>query len=465
MQNARFKIQDSKFNTQNWRVAVCISVLFLGAASAGELNPIRAEKVLTEEQRQLQVNTRLESVNQKLAALADDIRSNELSKELGADKLTAMGATAGKISKTNVLGAATDFSKARTEPVKIKPHLDAADTEIQTAVTELAKLLAGAGNVELESLLAELRVIIKKQEQRKRETSAWGKQLLEGQANDDNQRLELALMQSQIGLRIQSFHEKLKQLLKDETDADMKARYDKANTVMVQKPASGMVNSAMQAIRDKQPIPAVAQQDKILEMLREVEKILDDDFATPLTDNADLDKAMKDLETLKNEIENATPQEFQAQLSNFQTQQAEINQQLEPLHIQAVQVELVAAAEALEHAEQHEAGHHDEEALAHLHAALHDGEEPGEEHGEEPGFEIGIGPPHPALMQHPSLDPKEAPRLFANSTKPEGERKVGKATLGALSPREQQSLQENYARELPAEYRGLLEDYYEALSK
>jgi hypothetical protein len=449
-----------------YRAGVCLSLFLAGAAASGELPPVRAEQVLTEEQRQLQVNTRLESVNQKLSTLADDIRSNELSKELGADKLTALGSSAGKISKTNVLGAANSFSKARSEPGKLKPHLDAADTDIQTAVTELAKLLAGAGNVELESLLAELRVIIKKQDQRKRDTSAWGKQLLEGQANDDNRRLELALLQSQIGPRIQTFHEKLKQLLKDETDEGMKARYDKANTVMVQKPTGGFMTSAIQSIRDKQPIPAVAQQDKILEVLREVEKILDDDFATPLIDLSDLDKTMKDLETLKNELEAATPQEFQTQLSNFQTQQAEINAALAPLDLHAVQVELTAAAEALEKGEQHEAAHHDADALAALHAALHAGEEPGTEPGTEPGLELGIGPPHPALAPHQSLDPKEAPRLFANSTKAEGDRKApSKALIGALSPREQQSLQENYARELPAEYRGLLEEYYEALSK
>lgn len=442
----------------------CLGILSICAA--GELKPARAEQVLTEEQRQLQVNTRLESVNQKLNALADDIRSNELSKELGADKLVTMGSSVGKISKTNVLGAANSFSKARSEPVKIKPHLDAADTEIQTAVTELAKILAGAGNVELETLLAELRVIIKKQEQRKRDTSAWGKQLLEGQGADENTRLELALLQTQIGPRIQGFHEKLKQLLKDETDESMKARYDKANTVMVQKPTDGFVKTAVQDIRDKQPIPAVEQQDKILIVLREVEKILDDDFATPLTDLADLDKAMKDLETLKNELDNATPQEFQTQLANFQAQQADVNAQLAPLNIQAVQVALTEAAQALEKGEQHEAAQHDGEALAALHAALHEGEEPGHEPGNEPGVEIGFGPPHPALAPHQSLDPKEAPRLFANSTKAEGDRKApSKAAISALSPREQQSLQENYARELPAEYRGQLEEYYEALSK
>ncbi len=437
-----------------------------GAACCGELRPLRAEQVLTEEQRQLQVNTRLDSINQKLNALADDIKSNELNKELGGDKLVSMGSSVGKVSKTNVLGAANLFGRARSEPAQVLPHLNAADTEIQTAVTELDKILAGASSVLLDSLLAELRVIIKKQEQRKRETSTWGKQILAGQADDDNQRLELALLQSQIGPRIQTFQEKLQQASKDETDESLKDRFAKASAVMVQKPTTGFQTTAVQNIREKQPIPAVGQQDKILEVLREVEKILDDESTLPIADFADIEKLMKDLEALKNELDAATPQEFQAQLSNFQAQQADVNAALAPLNIPAVQTALTEAAQALEKAEQGHAEAADAAALAALHEALEPGHEPGTEPGTEPGNEIGIGPPHPALAPHQSLDPKEAPRLFANSTKVEGERKApSQAVISGLSPREQQSLQENYARELPAEYRGLLEDYYEALSK
>src|SRR4051794_6724539 len=92
---------------------LCSASLLAISARAGELRPLRAEQVLTEEQRQLQVNTKLDSINQKLSALAEDVRSNELSKELGADKLATMGSSVGQISKTNVLGAANLFGKAR----------------------------------------------------------------------------------------------------------------------------------------------------------------------------------------------------------------------------------------------------------------------------------------------------------------------------------------------------------------
>ena len=448
------------------RIVFCLLIASAVSAAAAEARPARGEQALAEEQRQLQVNTRLGSVSSKLALLADDIRSNELTKELHADRLVSMSSSVTAINKTNVLGAADALGKARKEMPKFKPHVDVADKEIQTAVVELDKLLKGSPNAELESLLAELRVIIKKQEQRKKETSAWGKQLLEGQAADDNQRLELALLQSQILPRIQTFHERLKASAKDETDEGAKAKMVQADALMVQKPTKGMLESSVQNIREKQPIPAVAQQDKVLEVLHEVEKILEDESTVALSDFADLEKAMKDLESLKNELEAATPQEFQAQLQNFQSQQADVNAALANIDVAALQTALAEAAQHLGNGEQAQAAAADAAALAALHAALEAGKEPGTEPGTEPEIGIGIGPPELAVIPHQSLDPKEMPRMIANSKTAEGDRKgPNKALIGALNPREQEALQENYARELPAEYKGLLEEYYEALSK
>jgi hypothetical protein len=72
-------------------------------------------------------------------------------------------------------------------------------------------------------------------------------------------------------------------------------------------------------------------------------------------------------------------------------------------------------------------------------------------------------PKPPSFEYNP--DSKEGQRMLSASPPGGPEVAKDKSKWQSLGPRERAAVDEKYARELPVEYRQLLEDYFEALSK
>jgi len=64
-----------------------------------------------------------------------------------------------------------------------------------------------------------------------------------------------------------------------------------------------------------------------------------------------------------------------------------------------------------------------------------------------------------------TMNPVDGMRMFPNATPMGAPAGRGDASWNPLGPRERDALLQRYARELPIEYRPLLEEYYEALAK
>ena len=77
------------------------------------------------------------------------------------------------------------------------------------------------------------------------------------------------------------------------------------------------------------------------------------------------------------------------------------------------------------------------------------------------------GQPHDQAMESQQrTESEDTERAIGEKKDPAGEKAARKdAKWSAMGKREREMLYQSYARELPIEYRDLLEDYYEALAK
>ena len=154
------------------------------------------------------------------------------------------------------------------------------------------------------------------------------------------------------------------------------------------------------------------------------------------------------------------------QLQQLAPQEMQLQQQTEKAEFKDAAEEMKEAAHDLEQGQREEAKQHEKAAIEDLvHAAEHELGQP-EQHPPEPGQPEPIQMPHKAMPLVQIPQPKEqGERDFgrggaAGKTNPRGDDR-----WKILGDRERDSLYQKYARQLPPEYRELLGDYYEALSK
>ncbi len=499
------------------------------------INPVRAldtempTRVLTEEQRQLQNSQRIEQQLDMLAGIIDDLKANQLFDQAQGPKIKDVGKVLAMV-RTNRVPVAVDFlKKARIDLNNSKGHLGGADEEIQRILTDLEKLLESVNsNANTDSLLAELRVIIKKETELREKTVDWGKQVLQGASDLDVRVRDLSGGQKDIDVRLAEFAIKLHTAAETESDAAAKERIVKGDNFLTEKNAKAILELAVARIDAKEPVGATGQQDKGLVILKELEKILEGEESADKPNQDQLDKLQKLIEAQKNleaEIKAADP----AQLPDLQVEQVKLEAQTKELAAQVpdpnltqAQADMKAAETALQNGEQPQADAAAHDAAQALEKAATDAGQPpppdaGQQQadagqqppdagqpdaGQQPpdaGQQADAGkpeagkpetgppgppeqgPPHPgtgmelSLSQKPgpkmspptpALDATEGQRMFANSTTASGEAVARtQEKINNLANRDRPPVLENYARDLPPEYNTLLKDYYEALAK
>ncbi len=509
------------------RIACAAGLLMLAASPVLAIDSEIPTRLLTEEQRQLQNSQRLEQQLDKLAETIDDIKENELFDQANGPKMMAVGKVL-ELVRANRVPLAVDFlKKARIDLINSKGHLTGADQEIQNILNDLQKLLfAYTSNAVTDSLLAELRVIIKKQTELREKTVDWGKQVLQGAADLDGKVHDLSAGQKDIDSRIVDFGVKLHNAAEAEAEPTAKERLTKGDKFLTEKNAKSILELAATNIDSKEPVGAAGQQDKGLVVLKELEKILEGEETADKPNQEQIDKLQKLVDAQKNleqEIKAADP----AQLPDLQVEQVKLEAELKDVQAQAgtpdlneAKADMQAAAQALQNGEQQQADNAANEAAKALEKALnqeagqpdanqqqadagqpepadpadagqeppdagqqeadagqHEGHEPGQPHDGPPHD----GPPHPGQgtelslsnktgpkigPPHPALQSTDGQRMFGNSTKAGGEAVARtQEKINNLASRDRGPVLENYARELPPEYNTLLKDYYEALAK
>ncbi len=438
------------------------------------------QRILTEEQRQQHSGQRLDRVRETADSMAEDLRSNELFQETGGSRLVEIETVTADINKTNIPPATDYLRKARQDLPKMRPHLDGADTEIAQVIDKLEKLLrkhGAGGSGEIDPLLAELLVIIKKQQDVRAATGEWGKQLLQNTGDLEPQRQEVSRNQNDLTTKIDEWGGKLKKAVEAEQEVFAKERLSKADRVMEEKKPQGLSKQAAAEIDNKKAIVAASNQDKNIEVLKEIAKILMEEDPNNMVDK----NAVQDLQNLADQQHaldaqmQADPQQLQVQAQQFQVEQQKLDQALQQLMQQLKMEALQQAHQAMEKAEQQlqQGQMPNNDAAKALDQALADAQkEQGQPEEHQPGqpeqtAEIGPPMPHPVTEppHGPVIESIESPRLFALSDKVAGENKKGMQRLSTLTPRQRDAVLENYTSRVPEEYRTLVQDYLRALSE
>jgi len=415
-----------------------------------------------EKSRQSIVGGELKLVIRKLEELVEDLESNKQFKQIQGDRMVRIKTILQKVTDVDVPSAIKYLVLAQQELASLRSHLGDADKEIRVILIELEKILGRA-------LLNELREIIRDQEQTRDQTKEWGKQ----DKPDERTQKDLAKNQGQLGQRIEAFKQKEEKAAKQETDPAQKQKMENSAKALDDKQVQQNVDSAVKNIQEKNSSEAVQDQNKVLDALREAEKALkaDDnssnenqqDYQAQNTpdDASKLEGLAQDIKNLANDIDQSAPQDFKDQKAEFQQREADLQNQLSD------------AADKTKSDKQPEQGMEEaKKAMERAKGHLADDQQAPTVHALNEAVEALT--PHIALMKRPTPappppfnpDPKEGPRTHKDSTKVAGQKPT--ATDGRWSPLSQQqreALYENYVNQLPPEYRKLLRDYYEALSK
>ena len=450
-----------------------------------------AQRLIGEEQRQLEVGQQLDGSSKRAAELVDDLKSNNLFKETRGDRFVLVGKTLTQVNAENVPEATKYLKSAREEMAHLDQHLGGADKEISVAIKRLQALLDRSAI--LDELIAALRVIIQRENTLHAATAEWGQQVVNKLADVEARTGELSRNQKELSEQIKGFGVRLSGAADAETAEKMKDRLTRARNVMAEKKPADLAAAAAGEIEHTKPVGAIDGQDKTLVILNEVLKILlesdqTDQHSATLEQIRELQNLAQAEKQLAQQIEQANPQQFQQQAPDLQNQQAQIRKQTQELQKQMQSQNLENAKKDMTQAEQHmekneqqDAQHQAEEAAKELAKAAEDAQkqddqankpEDGQPEPPKPGDPTAQLPPPP--QPGPKLEPPkpvtqivtEDERLFASSTevKMPGST-AGKSLIKPLANRERDQLMENYARELPVEYRALLKEYYESLAK
>lgn len=469
--------------------AFACAALALAQQSQPPASVIIPQRLLTEEQRQMQSGQRLDMVSERARLLAEDLRSNNLFRETQGDRLVEIGTVVTDVNKTNVPPATEYLRQARLELARLRPNLDGAEREITEIIAKLEKLLReNQQKTEVDQMLADLKVIIRRQEQVRQDTAEWGRQVLQNVGDTEPQQREIQQNQNELTRKIEDFGQKLQKTAKAAREQDSREKLQKAEQVMQDRKPQKTSEEAARQVEEKKPVQAAEKQDRTLEALREMAKALGDEEADALAQKdaaQELQKMLDQQNALDAQMQAA--EQFEQQAQQFQAEQAALQAALEAM-MQNVNAEaLKQALQAMQAAQQalqqgqrpdNAAANALQQALAQMEAAQQqaDAQQGDQQQGQPEQGQPQQGQPHqamqgqpmpgPAVMPMQSRDPMEGPRLFALSDKVRGEtaeRSVSRQS--PLAPRQRESLFENYASDLPMEYRGLLREYYQVLSE
>ena len=289
------------------------------------------ERIRSEERRQGDVRRQLSGSVRKIDRLLRDLESNGLTKKGQGPIIGEMSAALTKVNATRVPQAARDLQKARLEINDAFPHLEEAEQEIKAIIIDLDDLLKASETALLaDVLLEQIRALIKRESFLRRETARWGKMIFinEGAATADKPRMVRA--QSETLLDLGRFARVLEGAADKATDESLARRFKGAFKVLQERKPEMSLRSALATIEQEDSIAAVKLQDKAIEALKEIERVLasdEDELATKEDVLEELKRILEEQVDLKEEVEDAGKELKNA--SELQAEQLELQKDLE----------------------------------------------------------------------------------------------------------------------------------------
>ncbi|MDP6354211.1 MAG: hypothetical protein QF473_03855, partial [Planctomycetota bacterium] len=167
-------------------LALACAFLLRGPVAGEEANRALlwlSESIMEEEERQLQVNLRMEDIIRKFTALLDELVVNGLMTEGKTEELKKQLQVLQNVNGDHVAKAAEQLKLARQNLADYQPHISKADREIATIVRKLSSLVRVSASEQKQTELGkELKEIVGTQIKLNLETKAVGKKVVQGKA-------------------------------------------------------------------------------------------------------------------------------------------------------------------------------------------------------------------------------------------------------------------------------------------
>jgi hypothetical protein len=334
---------------------VCAAVSFatlpvftLQAADKGEdVGAVKVKSEVDQATRVRKIETTQSGDAKKLGKVAGDVawllrdlESNGLLEQVGGKKVKTLKEVVAIVADTHLPAAAQHLRNARLEPDASRHHMVSADEEVDTILTQLAKVLADSSTMLVQDELAkELKDLIKVQTQVRGQTAEWGKSMLISPETAGAGKGPLMQDQTMINTRYQTFLEKLQQAHEDALDEASKSRLKQVENVLsppqttseilkdvlTPEPSTGdVLKAAVEQLEQSQVLDAVGAQDRAIATFKAALEILSAGQSDLADFVAGLEKLLEKQKALRKEIEPQEEEDFKSKLSFFEARQVEI---------------------------------------------------------------------------------------------------------------------------------------------
>ncbi len=289
------------------------------------------ERIRSEERRQGDVRRQLGGAARKIDRLLKDLDSNGLTKEGKGQVIGDMNTALVEVNTKRVPKVAQDLQNARLQINQAFPHLEEADLEIKAVIADLDELLKASETALIaDVLLQQIRALIKRESFLRRETAKWGKVLFVNPDIAAADKPRVVRAQDEALLDLGQFTRLLEGAVEKASDETLARRFKGAAKALGERKPDMSLRSAAGAIRLEDSIAAVEHQDKAIEGLKEIERILasdEDQIATKEDVLEELKRILEEQVDLKEETEDAGKELKNA--SELQAEQLELQKDLE----------------------------------------------------------------------------------------------------------------------------------------
>ena len=495
-----------------------VSASAFGQSSATQ-SPTKSKAALEpfarESDNQTRVSGVLSQLVSELGELVSDAQSNQVYAQADGDALQKMTKSLRSTNRDRVLMAASELRKAIENSPERALHVKEAGGHVHAAQLELTYLLRQANALMLEDTIGqEIQDIMRDQRDLSRRTAQAARDKLQEQA-PLVEPTQLAQEQRQLAKRIKKLKEAMQQAMEEDLTDESREKLQKAQEIAEEQQLEEKEQQAVDDLDNEELADAFEEQEQALNALSEMADQLSDVQRLPSDAAIEaLAKLLQNQTALRKETAALSEEDFNKQASELQLKQLNLAREL-PAQSKAAAA-MAEAASQLEKTAQQAAVAAQMEAEAALGAALEEAMGPGpgvpgakgdagtddkgdgdsdkDEEGQgnmgkgKKGKSKKPGPPTPDSPpdedgkpnENAAIEPtlaKNTPGRTTDDPKAGGERIFEKtrvegalpastsSTWASLSNKERDALSENFARELPREFREMLKVYYEELAK
>jgi hypothetical protein len=320
--------------------------LFMLACATSQAEDRFGAAIKIEYRRQGQVGRNVGAAADEVAALINDLRSNEMFEGESGAKLGEVNQLLNAVAVEHIPKAAELLLSARDNPGVRLDRLHQAGTEMETVIKHLSRLLAEAGlEQEIQTYSALLQEIIEGQWEVLRGTVRWGREVILEPDDTHAEEKDLAQEQSLLKVKLVIFVEQVTADLGSKSkDNALHEQLKRVLAVLSDHKVEAHQSNAVEAIEEQDASLATSEEQAALLGLQKALDVLEardtEDFETTgaeamlkLREIIDLQKALR-LAILK-----LTPEQFAAEKAAHQKEQSRISSLLQTLMADAKSLE------------------------------------------------------------------------------------------------------------------------------